>query len=66
MTGTEMATWFNHVWGPNCDDVHRLLILDQTRFHTMQTTRTAIEDTDIDLVLNSVGCTPLAQPTNVS
>ena len=39
MTGEKMASWINRIWGPNQDDVRRLLVLDQARIHTMQATR---------------------------
>jgi hypothetical protein len=44
MTGEVMASWVNRVWGPNRDDVRRLLILDQARIHTMQATQDLLEE----------------------
>jgi hypothetical protein len=44
MTGEVMASWVNRVWGPNRDDVRRLLVLDQARIHTMQATQDLLEE----------------------
>ena len=60
MTGDLMASWINRVWGPNRDDVRRLLVFDQARVHTMQNTQ------DTDVVFIPAGCTSLAQPADVS
>ena len=48
MTGTLMNQWVNRVWGPNVDDVKRLLVLDRARIHTMNATKEALTDRNTD------------------
>ena len=53
-------------WGPNRDDVRRLLILDQARVHTMNDTKTALANVQTDIIYVPAGCTSIAQPADVS
>ena len=48
------------------DDVRRLLILDQARVHTMNDTKTALANVQTDIIYVPAGCTPIAQPADVS
>ena len=50
MTGPIMAAWINRIWGPNADDVRRLLILDRARIHTMQQTIDQLNERDTDVL----------------
>ena len=49
MTGPLMGTWINRVWGPNVNDVRRLLVLDKARIHTMADTREQLQGKDTDV-----------------
>ena len=66
MTGEKIAVWVNRVWGPNRDDVRRMIVLDRARIHTMQATQDLLEEKDTDCILVPAGCTSLAQPADVS
>ena len=66
MTGELMQDWVQRCWGGNQDDVRRLLILDQARIHTMPATVEKIAEKDTDVVFIPGGCTPIAQPADVS
>ena len=66
MTGAEMAIWQNRTWGPNWDDVRRLLILDQASVHTMNDTKTALANVQTDIIYVPAGCTSISQPADVS
>ncbi len=66
MTGDEMEVWANRIWGPNRDDVRRLLILDRARVHTMNNTQRLMENLDTDLEYIPPGCTFIVQPADVS
>ena len=55
MTGAEMAIWQNRIWGPNRDDVRRLLILDYTCVHTMNDTKTALANVQTDIIYVPAG-----------
>ena len=66
MTGTNIQDWVARIWGPNTDDARRLLILDQARIHTMQTTKDLIATLDTDLMFVPAGCTSIVQPADVS
>ena len=66
MTGPTMVDWVRQVWGANDDDVRRLVILDQARIHTMQTTKDTLDAHDTDVVYVPAGCTSLVQPADVS
>ena len=50
MTGPIMAARVNRIWGPNTDDVRRLLILDRARIHTMQLTIDQLHERDTDVL----------------
>ena len=66
MTGAEMGIWQNWIWGPNWDDVHRILILDHARVHTMNDTKTALANMETDIIYIPAGCTSIAQQADVS
>lgn len=66
MTGEKMAHWINRVWGPDVDDVRRLIILDRARIHTMPATVEEFSRRQTDVTFIPGGCTPLAQPADVS
>ena len=50
MTGPIMGAWISSVWGPTCDNVRRLLILDKTRIHTMAQTSDQLAEKETDLI----------------
>lgn len=66
MTSDKMRDWCERVWGPNQNDVRRLLVLDQAPIHRTAATREAIEGKDTDLVFIPAGCTSICQPADVS
>ena len=65
MTGQKMKEWIDRIWGDDQDDYRRLLVLDQARIHTMQTTREHIETKNSDVVFIPGGCTNICQPADV-
>lgn len=64
MTSPVLLEWTRRVWGPNADDVRRLLILDQAPIHKTEAAREALDAKDV--VLISGGCTSILQPADVS
>ena len=66
MTAIKMRDWQERCWGPNTDDVRRLLILDQARIHTTQQTKDCLAEVDTDIVFIPGGCTSILQPADVS
>lgn len=62
MTMEKMHEWIRRVWGPNCDDVRRVLILDSYRPHTAPATSARFEPLETDVVTVPGGCTGLVQP----
>ena len=68
MTGADMANGqYDKIgYGPNRDDVRRLLLLDQARVHTMNDTKTALANIQTDIIYVPAGCTSIAQPADVS
>ncbi|KAH7968881.1 hypothetical protein HPB52_012111 [Rhipicephalus sanguineus] len=62
---TEVVQWLSLVWGPNTDDVRRLLVLDQAPIHKMQPAKNAVEERDTDIAYVPAGCTSLLQPADV-
>ena len=66
MTGEKMAHWINRVWGPDEDDVRRLIVLDRARIHTMPSTVEEFTRRQTDVTFIPGGCTPLAQPADVA
>ncbi|KAH7983192.1 hypothetical protein HPB52_010010 [Rhipicephalus sanguineus] len=65
MTSDKLQEWLARVWGPNNDDVRRLLVLDQAPIHKTQAAKDAIEERDTDVVYVPAGCTSLLQPADV-
>ena len=53
------------VFGPNNDDVRRLIILDRARIHTAAATKKLFEDLETDIIFVPGGCTPIVQPADV-
>ncbi|KAH7956384.1 hypothetical protein HPB52_008781 [Rhipicephalus sanguineus] len=45
MTSEKMQEWLLRVWGPNVDNVRRLLVLDQAPIHKTQAATNAFKDT---------------------
>lgn len=66
MTSPVLLEWTRRVWGPNADDVRRLLILDQAPIHKTEAAREALDAKDTDVVLIPGGCTSILQPADVS
>ncbi|XP_060077282.1 uncharacterized protein LOC132556822 [Ylistrum balloti] len=50
MTAAEVQRWIRRVWGPNTDDVRRLLTLDSYRPHTCPSTLEIFKQYDTDIV----------------
>ncbi|KAH7954472.1 hypothetical protein HPB49_018841 [Dermacentor silvarum] len=65
MTSDKLQEWLTMVWGPNRDDVRRLLVLDQAPIHKTQATKDALEQRDTDVVYVPAECTSLLQPADV-
>ncbi|KAH6929088.1 hypothetical protein HPB50_023386 [Hyalomma asiaticum] len=65
MTSDKLQEWLGRVWGPNSDDVRRLLVLDQAPIHKTQATKDNLELRDTDVVYVPAGCTSLLQPADV-
>lgn len=66
MTSPVLAQWVTRVWGPNRDDVRRLLILDQAPIHKTEAAKKAVSEVDTDVVFIPGGCTSILQPADVS
>ncbi|KAM7304508.1 uncharacterized protein ISCGN_014408 [Ixodes scapularis] len=66
MTSPVLLEWTRRVWGPNADDVRRLLILDQAPIHKTEAAREVLDAKDTDVVLIPGGCTSILQPADVS
>ncbi|KAH7984614.1 hypothetical protein HPB52_023284 [Rhipicephalus sanguineus] len=60
-----MQEWLSRVWGPNVDDVQRLLVLDQATIHKKQAATNAFEEYDTDMLHVPAGCTSILQPADV-
>ncbi|KAH7958586.1 hypothetical protein HPB49_003072 [Dermacentor silvarum] len=65
MTSEKMQEWLSRVWGPNVDDVRRLLVLDQAPIHKTQAAKNAFEEYDTDVLYVPAGCTSILQPADV-
>lgn len=65
MTSEKFKEWLTKIWGPNTDDVRRLLVLDQAPIHKTQAAKDAIQECDTDIVYVPAGCTSLLQPADV-
>ena len=65
MTGDKVRDWLDCVWGEDQDDHRRLLVLDQARIHTMQTTQDHAETKNTDVTFIPGGCTSICQPADV-
>lgn len=65
MTSEKMQEWLSRVWGPNVDDVRRLLVLDQAPIHKTQAAKNAFEECDTDVLYVPAGCTSMLQPADV-
>lgn len=66
MTSPVLQEWIRRVWGPNADDVRRLLVLDQVPIHKTEAAREALYARDTDVALIPGGCTSILQPADVS
>ncbi|KAM7313343.1 hypothetical protein ISCGN_003210 [Ixodes scapularis] len=65
MTSDVLLEWMRRIWGPNRDDVQRLLVLDQAPIHKTDATRKALVAKDTDVVFVLSGCTSIVQPADV-
>ncbi|KAG0418078.1 hypothetical protein HPB47_005152 [Ixodes persulcatus] len=65
MTSGKFLEWLGRIWGPNVDDVRRLLVLDQAPVHKTLAANDSIQERDTDRVYVPVGCTSLLQPADV-
>ncbi|KAH7950916.1 hypothetical protein HPB52_003124 [Rhipicephalus sanguineus] len=59
------AEWLSRVWGPNTDDVRRLLVLDQAPIHKTQAARDALDERETDVAYVPACCTSILQPADV-
>ncbi|KAH9372238.1 hypothetical protein HPB48_003445 [Haemaphysalis longicornis] len=66
MTSDVLLEWVRRIWGPNRDDVRRLLVLDQAPIHKTDAARKALASKDTDVVFVPGGCTSIVQPADVS
>lgn len=70
MTSPVPLEWVSQVWGPNTDDIRRLLmlnqVLNQAPIQKTEATKEAIGAKDTDIVFVPGGCTPVLQPADVS
>ncbi|KAH7948813.1 hypothetical protein HPB49_002674 [Dermacentor silvarum] len=64
MTAEKMQEWLSRVWGPNVDDVRRLLALYQAPIHKTQAAKNAFEEYDTDVLYVPAGCTSILQPAD--
>uniref|UniRef100_A0A1E1XNV4 Putative transposase n=1 Tax=Amblyomma sculptum TaxID=1581419 RepID=A0A1E1XNV4_AMBSC len=65
MTSEKMQEWLSRIWGPNVDDVRRLLVLDQAPIHKTEAAKNAFEERDTDVLYVPEGCTSILQPADV-
>lgn len=65
MKSDKLQESLEKVWGPNNDDVRRLLVLDQAPIHKTQAAKDAIAERDTDVVYVPAGCTSLLQPADI-
>ncbi|KAH7948862.1 hypothetical protein HPB49_002824 [Dermacentor silvarum] len=65
MSSDKFQEWLSRVWGPNTDDVRRLLVLDQAPIHKTQVARNALDERETDVAYVPAGCTSILQPADV-
>lgn len=65
MTTDICLGWLSRVWGPDIDDVHRLLVIDQAPIHKSKTVMGTAEASATDIVHIPGGCTGIPQPADV-
>ncbi|KAH6943870.1 hypothetical protein HPB50_000201 [Hyalomma asiaticum] len=65
MSSDKLQEWLLRVWGPNTDDVRRLLVLDQAPIHKTQAARDALEERETDVAYVPAGGTSILQPVDV-
>ncbi|KAH7955406.1 hypothetical protein HPB52_000828 [Rhipicephalus sanguineus] len=65
MSSDKFQEWLSRVWGPNTDDVRRLLVLDQAPIHKTQAARDALDEWETDVASVPAGCTSILQPADV-
>ncbi|KAH7952943.1 hypothetical protein HPB49_002967 [Dermacentor silvarum] len=61
----KMQEWLSRVWGPNVNDVRRLLVLDQAPIHKTQAAKNAFEEYNTDMLYVPAGCTSILQPADI-
>ncbi|KAH7954330.1 hypothetical protein HPB49_017633 [Dermacentor silvarum] len=65
MSSDKFQEWLSRVWGPNTNDVRRLLVLNQAPIHKMQAARDALEEWETDVAYVPAGCTSILQPADM-
>ncbi|XP_037515802.2 pogo transposable element with KRAB domain [Rhipicephalus sanguineus] len=65
MSSDKFQEWLSRVWGPNTDDVRRLLVLDQAPIHKTQAARDALDERETDVAYVPACCTSILQPADV-
>ncbi|KAH7955152.1 hypothetical protein HPB49_024814 [Dermacentor silvarum] len=65
MTSEKFPEWVARIWGPNCDDVLRLLILDWAPIYKIPAVNGALEEGNMDVLFVPANCTSLLQPADV-
>ncbi|KAH7944495.1 hypothetical protein HPB52_020352 [Rhipicephalus sanguineus] len=65
MTSEKFQEWLSRVWGPNTNNVRRLLVLDQAPIHKTQPAKNAVEERDTDIAYVPAGCNRLLQPADM-
>ncbi|KAM7314107.1 hypothetical protein ISCGN_003892 [Ixodes scapularis] len=65
MTTDICLEWLSRVWGPDIDDVRRLLVIDQAPIHKTKVVMDTAEASATDIVHIPGGCTGILQPADV-
>ncbi|KAG0428215.1 hypothetical protein HPB47_024783 [Ixodes persulcatus] len=65
MTTDICLEWLSHVWGPNIDDVRRLLVIDQAPIHKTKAVMDTAEASATDIVHIPGSYTGILQPADV-
>lgn len=62
MTSEKCVEWFDHLWGPSCDDVCPLLVIRQVPIHKIKVVTDPAERAVTDTGFVPTGCTGILQP----
>lgn len=65
MNMEKLCSWISRIWGPDEDDVSRLLILDKAPIHTKPEARAALKNVNTELIIIPGGLTNILQPADV-